>query len=60
MRYFAMIPLGLLLLSSCSGPDAEAEPDYENMVMIDSDDDEAKRDIALIEPQEMLLIENGD
>ncbi len=65
MRYRAAIPLGLLLLSSCSGPEAEAEPDYESMVMIDDYDEwtsEEERNRKVVtadppDPQELLLIE---
>lgn len=65
-RYFLFFPLFLSLsLVSCSQPEAEVEPDYDNMVMLDepdewmSDEEKDRKVIATDrpDPQELLIIE---
>ena len=58
-----LFPVLLLVLGGCSQPEAEVEPDYDNMVMDDEwvSDEEKDRKVVLADPpdpQERLLLEN--
>ncbi len=68
-QYFLFFPLLISLgFSSCSQPEAEMEPDYDNMVLLDEPnewmlEEEKDRKVVVLDkpdPQELILIEPMD